>query len=299
MQQFDQEIASRIGKCGASPPIEVSRRRENLEVDSRIMFDEYDNEAEGPTEPMEPEAEKPEIAEFTMEAYDKFISAEVMLPQGDILVPAQVVGRKRGQDGNPIGQENTNPLLDSRVYEVEFPDGHIEEYVANIIAKNIYAEVDAEGNHFLIMDEITGHKVDENALSKDEQWIQVGSNRQMRKTTEGWQLRVLWKNGTTSWERLRNLKESNPVKVAEYAITQGIAEEPAFAWWVPFVLKKRDRYISANGTRYQKRTHKFGIEVPRTVKRAYEIDRETGTNFWAKAIEKEMLHVRPAFKVLD
>jgi hypothetical protein len=171
MQEFDQEIASRIGKCGASPPIEVSRRRENLEVDSRIMFDEYDNKAEGPTEPMEPEAEKPEIAEFTTEAYDKFISAEVMLLKGDILVPAQVVGHKRGQDGNPIGQENTNPLLDSRVYEVEFPDGHIEEYVANIIAKNIYAEVDAEGNHFLIMDEITGHKVDENALSKDERVI--------------------------------------------------------------------------------------------------------------------------------
>jgi hypothetical protein len=299
MQEFDQEIASHIGKYGAGPPIQVSPRCETLEVDSRIMFDEYDDEAYGPTEPVEPEAEKPEVAEFTTEAYDKFISAEVMLPQGDILVPAHVVGRKRDQDGNPIGQENANPLLDSRVYEVEFPDGHIEEYAANIIAENIYAEVDAEGNHFLIMDEITGHKADENAIGKDEQWIQIGSNGQMRKMTEGWQLQVLWKNGTTTWEWLRNLKESNPIKVAEYAIAQGIAEDPAFTWWVPFVLKKRDRYISAIGTRYQKRTHKFGIEVPRTIKRAYEIDKEMGTNFWAKAIEREMLHVRPAFEVLD
>jgi hypothetical protein len=97
---------------------------------------------------------------------------------------------------------------------------------------------------------------------------------------------------------LRNLKESNPVKVAEYAVAKGIANEPAFTWWVPLIMKRRDRYVMAVGTRYQKRTHKFGTEVPHSVKRAYEIDAETGTNFWAKAIEKEMLHVRPVFEIL-
>jgi hypothetical protein len=110
-------------------------------------------------------------------------------------------------------------------------------------------------------------------------------------------LQVLWKNGTTTWEWLRNLKESNQVQVAEYAVAHGIPEESAFAWWVPFVFKRRDCIIYAIGTRYQKRSHKFGIEVPRTVKRALEIDRETGTDFWAKAIEKEMKHVLPAFEI--
>jgi hypothetical protein len=28
--------------------------------------------------------------------------------------------------------------------------------------------------------------------------------------------------------------------------------------------------------------HTFGIELPKTVKRALEIDKETGTNFWEK-----------------
>jgi hypothetical protein len=180
----------------------------------------------------------------------------------------------------------------------------MEEYTANIIAENIYAEVDSDGNQFLIMDEITGHQKDETALTSEEQRIQVGSNRQMQKTTKGWKLKVLWKNGTTTWEWLRNPKESNPVKVAEYAVAKGIADEPAFAWWVPLIIKWRDRYVKDRyvqpvGTRYQKRTHKFGIEVPHSVKRAYEIDVETGTNFWAKAIEKEMLHVRPAFEILE
>lgn len=35
------------------------------------------------------------------------------------------------------------------------------------------------------------------------------------------------------------------------------------------------------------------------MKRALKIDKETGTDFWEKAILKEMKHVRPAFRVLD
>jgi len=48
-----------------------------------------------------------------------------------------------------------------------------------------------------------------------------------------------------------------------------------------------------------KKGFKFGVEVPTTVERALAIDRETNTDLWAKAIEKEMLHVFPAFKILD
>ena len=47
---------------------------------------------------------------------------------------------------------------------------------------------------------------------------------------------------------------------------------PAFAWWVPYVLSKRDRIIKAVDKRYFKTTYKFGIEVPKTVAQALEID---------------------------
>ena len=86
-------------------------------------------------------------------------------------------------------------------------------------------------------------------------------------------------NGSTSWEPLAGLKESNPVEVAEYAIGNKIADQPAFIWWVKHVIKKRDRIISKIKSRYLKRTHKFGIEVPTSVKRAYVIDRENDSNF--------------------
>jgi len=54
------------------------------------------------------------------------------------------------------------------------------------------------------------------------------------------------------------------------------------------ILKKRDRMIAATNTRYVKRTHKFGIEVPKTIEQALEIDQATGTSYWHDAIQKEM-----------
>ena len=114
-----------------------------------------------------------------------------------------------------------------------------------------------------------------------------------------------WKNKSTSWERLADLKESYPIQVAEYAVAKGIDKEPAFAWWVPYVLRRRDRIIAAVNKRYHKRSHKFGIEIPKTVKRALEIDEEmsqkTGKpcTLWRDAIAKEMTNVRIAFKILE
>ena len=51
--------------------------------------------------------------------------------------------------------------------------------------------------------------------------------------------------------------------------------------------------------RYLKRSFKFGIEVPSTVKEAYEIDKRNGNTLWADAIKKEMANVRTAFRIAE
>ena len=66
-----------------------------------------------------------------------------------------------------------------------------------------------------------------------------------KRTSKGWFLCVLWNDGSTTWESLRELKETHMLQVAEYAVAKGLVEEPAFKWWVPKVLKKRDRIIKA------------------------------------------------------
>jgi hypothetical protein len=98
---------------------------------------------------------------------------------------------------------------------------------------------------------------------------------------------------------LADLKESYPVQVAEDAVNNKIVSEPAFTWWVPHVLKKRDRIIQKVKSRLRKQTHKFGIEVPSSVQAALDIDERTGTDMWRKAIEKEIRNVQVAFDVRD
>ena len=63
-------------------------------------------------------------------------------------------------------------------------------------------------------------------------------------------------------------------------------------------LNKRDSIISLvkkRQTRYLKKTHKFGVDMPKTVKEAAELDAKNGDTKWMDAILKEITNVRVAF----
>jgi hypothetical protein len=199
----------------------------------------------GNFEPFAPSLVMPEADEFDVEAFDAYLQAEVLLLKGDDLMTGTIVGQKRDANGNPVGCHNVNPILDSRVYEVQFPDGHVEDYAANVIAVCIYSQVDNEGNQFLLLQEVIDHKKDDSAVQWKDMWITgKNGNQHMRRTTKGCKLCVTWKDGSTSWEPLKDLKESNSLQVAKYAIANNIDDEPAFAWWVKEALKCHDRIIS-------------------------------------------------------
>ena len=57
------------------------------------------------------------------------------------------------------------------------------------------------------------------------------------------------------------MKEVYPVQTAEYAVQPRLSQDPAFAWWVSFVLKKQNRIIAKFKSKYWIRTHKFGILI--------------------------------------
>ena len=122
----------------------------------------------------------------------------------------------------------------------------------------------------------------------DEYFNTRTETKRMRQTTQGWKFLVQWANGTRQWIDLKILKESNPVQVAEYVTARDIAEEPAFAWWVPYVLRKRDVIVSAVNTRVRKSSHKYGIDLPTSVRHAIDIDRKNGDTLWQDALLKRM-----------
>jgi Reverse transcriptase (RNA-dependent DNA polymerase) len=98
---------------------------------------------------------------------------------------------------------------------------------------------------------------------------------------------------------LSDEKDLHPIEVAKYAVANKIVEQPAFAWWAKQVLKKRNCHIKKAKSRYWKRTHKFGVELPKSVAKAYAIDCRNSSKLWTNAVTKEMLNVRPAFKFVD
>lgn len=266
------------------------------------LKDEIEEDIETPTFlPYEDEETKPYVVPDRDEyqSFDKYIGAEVLLPVNDKMVSGKVRRRKRAADGSLKGTSHENPLFDTRAYIVEFPDGAEAEYTANIIAENMYSQCNPDGEQFLLLEGITDHKKSKEALSKDNAYITVNGRKHLKKSTKGWSFCVQWKDGTTSWEPLANLKESYPVEVAEYALARGLNDEPAFAWWVKTVLNKRDRIIAKVNSRYHKRTHKFGFAVPKTIAEALQIDKENGDDRWAKSIKKEMDKVRIAFDIKE
>ena len=178
--------------------------------------------------------------EPTTISYYTYIGPEVVLPKGNDMVSRTVMSRVKDYEGQPIGKANKKPILDKRVYNVEFSDGENAELGANIITEYMYTKCDIEGNQYRLMDHIVDHRKDNNAVCKDNQDVALNGKSYKQKTTRGWQLCIEWKDKSTSWERLSDMKESYPVEVAEYAEAVGISDEPALSWWITHVLK-RDR----------------------------------------------------------
>jgi hypothetical protein len=111
----------------------------------------------------------------------------------------------------------------------------------------------------ILLKEIIGFGKDDSAVPVEDKYLTTRSGqRRLRKTTQGWELLVAWKDGTESWVVLATLKYSYPVELAEYAKARGIDNKPAFAWWVPNTTRRRNSILSAVTARFQKKTHKFG-----------------------------------------
>jgi hypothetical protein len=212
----------------------------------------------------------------------------------------RVVKRSKGIGGDPIGRAHSNPFFDTREYDVEFTDGTTEKYAANVIAENMYAQVDDEGNMFQLLLEIMDHKKDGTAIDISNGMVTSAyGNTKPKITTQGWTLLVMWKDQSMSWVKLKDLKASNPIELAEYAVVNHIAEEPAFKWWVSHMLRKRNCIIPKVKSKYWKTTHKFGCKLPHSMAEALEIDRLAGTDLWTRAIKKEMAKVKVAWEACD
>ena len=99
---------------------------------------------------------------------------------------AKVLGRTLDKQEKVIGNPNDNPLLNTLMYDVEFPDGNIKKYAANIIAENVLVNCDSEGHYSNLMSCIVGHKSDGSTVNSEDAYIKTKSGQlKQRQTTVG------------------------------------------------------------------------------------------------------------------
>ena len=231
-------------------------------------------------------------------AFDKLLTAEVRKANGKVgRVARRVTNPTTGQ---ALGTYDDRVELNTMMYEVEYDNGTVEELGATAIAENIMSQVDDDGFSSPMLKSIVDYRVDKSCaiLKKNGMVLDCFGRKRPRKTTIGWELLVMWNDGSQSWIPLKYLKESNPVDVADFAKAQGIADEPAFTWWVPHTLRKRDVIISSIKARARKVTHKYGIEMPDDIDHAKELDAKNGNDFWSKALKKEIFNLGVAVEIL-
>ena len=86
--------------------------------------------------------------------HDRIANAEAQLQLGNELSKGVVKRWAVGPEGKVVGSYDDNPILNSMVYEVEFPDGQVKECAANIITENVLTQVDSEGCSSIMMEGI-------------------------------------------------------------------------------------------------------------------------------------------------
>ena len=128
-------------------------------------------------------------------AFEKFLGVYVMLPgdDGESKVLARVKDLKRDHDGSLIGKTHSKPILNTSVYNVETPNGNLQEYTANVIAENLWKHVDDDSYNDENLYEIIGHRKNDDAIDEANGFYETktgAKRRVIRKKV--WDLQIKW-----------------------------------------------------------------------------------------------------------
>ena len=82
-----------------------------------------------------------------------------------------------------------------------------------------------------MMEDIIEFRTNDDALTDDEEsTVLLNGKQHPIATTKGWSFLVQWKRGEATWVPLKDLKKSNPIELAEFAVSRKLDKKPAFRW---------------------------------------------------------------------
>ena len=116
----------------------------------------------------------------------------------------------------PIGEEHRNPLLDTRVYELELLDGRSDEYAVNINIENIIDQVDEKKWTTKSLEQTVAFCCDPDVAIQtgDQEYKNTNGIQRPVITTNGLDVQVKLSYRKNDWFLLHLIKDSNSIEVA-------------------------------------------------------------------------------------
>lgn len=114
---------------------------------------------------------------------------------------------------------------------IQLADGKTDIYLGNIITEILWAMCNNEGRNFLLLQDIIRHHKNGTTISKYGSTAYHSSfneNCTPAKRTKVWEVKVGFAGNESVWPLLKDVKESNPVKLAKYAKSNKIDIKPTF-----------------------------------------------------------------------
>ena len=112
-------------------------------------------------------------------------------------------------------------------------------------------QVDEEGQLQMLLDDIIDHGQDANAIGNEHAFAKTPNGmKRIKMTTADLQLCIQWRDVSTDWVALKDIKQWNLVYSADYVERMKIDDEPEFTWWVTYVQKKREIILSKVKSKY-------------------------------------------------
>ena len=115
------------------------------------------------------------------------------------------------------------------MYEVEYANEYKTVMTANAIASNLFYQVNQDGQRFVLFNVIIDLRTDGTQIKEGDSLIHMyNGNKRRRETTKVWEVFIQWKDGSSTWNKVKDAKEYFPVQIAEYAVLNQIVDRSEF-----------------------------------------------------------------------
>ena len=110
-----------------------------------------------------------------------------------------------------------------------------------------------------------------------------------------WNVLIKWEDDSITNEPLALIASDDPVSCAMYAKENGLLNKKGWTRFKRIAMREKKLQRMINQARLKSikyaPIYQFGVQVPRTVKEALELDAKNGNHFWRDAIRAELLQL--------